>query len=291
MAPLSMKNSNELTSEEVVPFLIQPLEAASVVLAQRPTIIDSPTGDPLRVPRITSRGDEPGWYAENELIGESDQEFDEVVLLPTTLKSIKNISRFSNELARHAVVEIGGATQNSIVTAVGSKLDKALLTGAGTADGNGNVQVKGLLNIAGIQTGDALDATTSTSLIDSAIAANALFLTAEITNPRPVFFVAIDDYIDIQGVKGADDRPLLVPDVQAANVFRLQGVPVVPTSKLTAGTQLLVDFNNVVVGRDLAPTVKILDQTYANYDQIGVRVVTRFDINVFHPEAVVKLNG
>ena len=53
---LSMKTQTELTAEEVKSFLIEPLEAASVVLAEGPVILDSPTGDPLRIPRIASRG-------------------------------------------------------------------------------------------------------------------------------------------------------------------------------------------------------------------------------------------
>lgn len=289
---LSMKNTPELTTEDVRPFLIQPLEAASVVLAQGPRIFDSPTGDPLRIPKLTTRGSSPSWYAENELIGEVDPDFGEFTLLPTNLKSVKVIHRFSNELARHSVVSIANTMQASLVKQVADKIDTAFLLGDGAVDGNGNRSVIGLLNQAGIQVEGPLDVTTATSLIDSAITGIGKLLTAEIRDlSNTVFFVSIDDYIAIQGVKGSDGRPLLVPDVQSANVFRLQGIRVVPTSKLTAGTQLLVDFNQVAVGRDLAPSVKLLDQTYANYDQLAIRIAARLDIGLLHSAGVVALQS
>lgn len=287
----SMRNTQELTTEDVKRFLIQPLEAQSVVLSQGPSIIDSPTGDPVRIPRLTGRGNAPGWYAENVQISDADTDFDEVVLLPTGLMSLKTLSKFSNELARHSVVPIGSLVQSSLVKQVSDKLDTAFLVGAGTTTA-GNSEVKGLLNQAGIQSAPALVTTSGANLVDSAIAAIGKLLTAEIRDfSKVTLFTSIADYIAIQKVKGTDGRPLLVPDAQQANVFRLQGIRVVPTSKLSAGTQLLVDFNQVVVARDLTPSVKILDQTFGDYDQLAVRVAARLDIGLFHPEGVVKLNG
>ena len=118
------------------------------------------------------------------MIDEVDADFNEVVLLPNTLKSAKTLSRYSNELARHSVPAIGSAVQRNVVHQVVDKIDTEFLTGAATADGNGNHGPKGLLNISGIQTADALDATDGLTLIDSAIAAIAKFYTAEIKRPE-----------------------------------------------------------------------------------------------------------
>lgn len=285
---LSMKNSPELTAEEVYPFLIQPLTAASVVLAAGPRIIDSPTGDPLRIPKFVD-GANAGWYAENEQIGESDPDFSELTLLPTTLKSVKVIHRFSNELARHSVVPIGSQLQSALVRNVASVLDTAFLTGAGTVDGNGNKIVTGLANQSGIQTG-TLDVTSASNLLTTSVEAVGLFADEEITDlSNAVYFVNPTDYRKILTVKDADNRSILVPDLQKPGVYALNGIRVVPTTKLTAGTALLVDMNQVVVGRDLAPSVKFLDQTYGEYDQLAIRVVARMDIGLLHPEGVIKL--
>ena len=58
-----------------------------------------------------------------------------------------------------------------------------------------------------------------------------------------------------------------------------------------AGTSALVDFSQVAIARDVAPAVKILDQTFGDYDQMGIRVVWRADMKPLNPEAVVKLTG
>jgi HK97 family phage major capsid protein len=285
---LSMKNSPELTQEEVYASLIQPLTAASVVLAAGPKIIDSPTGDPLRIPRYVD-GANAGWYAENEVIGESDPDFDELTLLPTNLKSVKVIHRFSNELARHSVVPIASQLQSALVRNVASVLDQAFLSGVSTLDGNGNRTVIGLLNQTGIQTG-TLDVTSATLLGSTSVEMVGKFADEEITDlSNTVYFFNPADYRKVLNVRDADGRGILQPDATAAGIYRLGGVRVVPTTKLTAGTALLVDMNQVVVGRDLNPSVKFLDQLYGNYDQLAIRVVARMDIGLLHPEGVIKL--
>lgn len=101
-----VSNSPELTREQVQAILIQPLEQASVFLASGPRIFDT-DGSPVRVPKLTVVTD-PSWHGENEQIDEKDPDFGEVTLLPQTMKSVKVITRFSNELARQSVVALAG---------------------------------------------------------------------------------------------------------------------------------------------------------------------------------------
>ena len=288
----SMKNTPELTQEEVVPFLIKPLETKSLILRQGPMIIDS-QGDPLRIPKLDDRGDDPTWKAENEKIDEAEAEFDEVTLLPTNLKSIKTITRFSNELARHSVLKIGTVLQANVVHKVANTWDTAALLGAGTVDGNGNRPVIGLINQPDIQTAswpNAASATGAGSLVDATVGAYSKLLNAEIeTFDKVVWFMSLLKFEELLKVKDSEGRGFLVPDINNPAQYRLQGIRVVPTSKLPEGTQLLVDFTYVVVGRDLSPSVKILDQLYGDYDQMGIRCVARMDIGLLHPEAVVKI--
>ncbi|MFN2490271.1 MAG: hypothetical protein ABR529_11155 [Actinomycetota bacterium] len=49
--------------------------------------------------------------------------------------------------------------------------------------------------------------------------------------------------------------------------------------------------SQVAVGRDLDVTVNILGETFADYDQIGIRVVTRMDIAPLNPKGVVVLKN
>jgi HK97 family phage major capsid protein len=67
------------------------------------------------------------------------------------------------------------------------------------------------------------------------------------------------------------------------------GVEVIVTNKLKQGNAILADMSQVVIARDEASSVTILSERYADYDQIGIRVVTRYDLGLLHPEAVIVL--
>lgn len=121
----------QLLADQVSSLLVQPLEAASVVLASGPRIFD--TAGVLRIPKVT-KSSTVGFIGENELIpSDHDTTFDEVVLMPTDRKSIKVIERYSRELARQAVIGIDATLKNRLVKVVSDKLDTALLTGKGQA--------------------------------------------------------------------------------------------------------------------------------------------------------------
>ena len=113
------------------------------------------TAGPLRIPKLTA-GATVGFVGEGELIPEADVDFGEVTLMPSTRKSIKTLIRFTNELLRQSVIGLDATLKARLVTDVSSKLDTALLTGAGTSD-----SITGIINQAGIQTG-TLDSPTPT---------------------------------------------------------------------------------------------------------------------------------
>lgn len=119
----------ELTQEQVQAILVQPLEQASVFLAAGPRIFDT-DGSPVRVPKLTAM-DSPSWHGENEQIDEVDATFGEVTLLRLTLKSVKSLTRFSNELARQSVVALEAAFRDRMVRDVAAVIDGAFLTGDG----------------------------------------------------------------------------------------------------------------------------------------------------------------
>lgn len=101
---VSTTTAAELTAEQVQKILVQPLEQASVFLAAGPRIFDT-NGALVRVHKMGGPTS-PDCVAENQLIPEHDVTFDEVTLLPSTTKSVKTNTRFSNELARQSVVAL-----------------------------------------------------------------------------------------------------------------------------------------------------------------------------------------
>jgi hypothetical protein len=81
------------------------------------------------------------WVGEGEKIGEEDEQFDEVSLLPPTMKSVKLIWRAANELIRMAYLDVGSVAQQDLVRKCRSALDRQFLNGAGA----GVTMPKGLL--------------------------------------------------------------------------------------------------------------------------------------------------
>lgn len=138
MAPETTTGNPTLLAEQVASLLVQPLEAASVVLSNGVQVFQ--TNTELRIPRLTA-GATAGFVAEGAVIPEGDVAFDEVRLLPSTLKSLKVIVTVTNELVRQSVVGIDDVLKTRLVTDVANALDTALLTGAGTSN-----TIKGIIN-------------------------------------------------------------------------------------------------------------------------------------------------
>ena len=280
-------NATELTQEQVAKILVKPLEEAAKFLAAGPRIFD--TASPLRIPKLGGPT-VVTWVGENEQIPEANPDFDEVELLPSSMKSLKTLTRYSNELARQSVVALDAALKDRLVTDVAAKLDSQLF-GAG---GDGTTTPQGLFAWAGTQT-LAIDGVLS---LDDLHDAEAVALGENVNTSQLRWVMTSRELVDLRKVKDTDGRYIVQPDVTAAGGYTLLGHPVIVTNRIpdltgtpNTGRAALVDFSQVAVARDVAPTVKILDQTFGDYDQMAIRVVCRYDAKPLNPEAVIKLTG
>lgn len=267
----------ELLADQVSQLLVQPLEAASVVLSSGPQIFD--TSGVLRIPRLVS-GSTPTFVGEGGLIPDTAEvDFDEIRLMPTNRKSIKLILKYTNELVRQSVIGIDSVLKTRLTTDVSNALDDALLAGTGASD-----SITGIINQTGVQTGE-LDVTDPDSLLD----AIALCHAEEVTPNR--WFLSSADFIALRKIKDTTGKYILEADLTADTTYRLFGIPVTVTNKLAAGKAILVDMNQVAVARDVAPSITVLTERYAEYDMVGLRIVTRYDLGLLHPEGVVVLSA
>lgn len=278
---ISTANATELTQEQVQKILVQPLSDKSVFLSAGPRVFDT-DGSQVRIPKMGPATD-PAWHGENELITEVDPTFDEIVLLPSTMKSVKVITRYSNEMARQSIVALDAALRDRLVTDVADKIDRQLLS----ATGDGITLPKGLFAYEGVQTIDVAGALTLDALHD----AWGLGLAADVNLNTVKWLISPDDFVALRKLKDGQNRYMLQPDPTADGVFRLLGAPVIVTKRLPEGSSALVDFSQIAVARDLAPSVKILTERYADYDQQAIRVVARYDAAPLNPEAVITLTG
>lgn len=278
----------ELTREQVQAILVQPLEAVSVFLASGPRIFD--TAGPLRIPKLGGPTADPGWTGESEPIPERDVDFDEVKLMPSTMKSVKVITRFSNELARQSVVALDAALRDRLVRDVAAKIDTQFLS----ASGDGVTTPRGLFAWTGTQT-LAVDGPLS---LDDLHDADGLVLGADVDPTKVRWFMTSREFIGLRKQKDSSGKYLIQPDPTQAGAYQLLGHGVTITNRIpdTTGTPgtgrvALADMSQVAVARDLAPSVKILDQTFAGTDEMGLRVVARYDVEPLNAKAVVKLTG
>lgn len=284
----STTTAPELTAEQVQKILVQPLEAASTFLASGPRIFD--TTNQVRIPKMGGPIADPGWTGENEQIPERDADFDEVVLLPSTMKSVKVLTRYSNELARQSVVSLDAALKARLVSDVATKLDTQFYS----ASGDGVTTPKGMFAWAGTQEVAVGGALTLDHLLD----AWGKALAGDVEMSRLRWVLTPREFVKLRKVKDGQNRYQLQPDPTQDGVFRLFGAPVTVTARIPdttgatpTGRAALVDFSQIAVARDLAPSVKVLDQTFGDYDQQAIRVVARYDLGPLNPQAVVKLTG
>ncbi|WP_431711104.1 phage major capsid protein [Glutamicibacter uratoxydans] len=278
---LSTSTAPELTAEQVQKILVQPLAEKSIFLAAGPRIFDT-NGSPVRVPKMGGETD-PAWHGQNELITEVEADFDEVLLLPDTIKSIKTITRYSNELARQSIVSLDAALRDRLVTDVAAKFDTTFL-GIG---GDGVTTPQGMFGWADTQEIEhdaALD-------LDVLLDAWGLALAANVNIGSLQWFLRPEQFTGLRKVKDTAGQYLLQPDPTADGVFRLWGSKVNITSRVPAGNLALADMSQIAVARDMNPTVKVLTERYADYDQQALRVVARYDAQPLNAEAVIKVTG
>ena len=273
----STVSAPQLIEDQVKGILVEPLEAASVVLQAGPTVFNS--SEPLRIKTLED-GFEPGIVGENELIPDGGEAaFGEIKLMPTERKSIKSIIRTSNELIRQSTVGVSQTLQARLVKDVANKLDNELLTGTGATDG-----ITGLLNQPGLET-----APISFTDTDPYLDALAAMAAKEVTPNR--FILNGTDFFELRKIKDADGRYIVNGGPAEGAPYKLFEIPVTITNKLARGKGILANMNDIAVVRDIDPQVTILTERYAEYDQVGIRVTTRYDLGLLRTDSVLLLDA
>ena len=280
---LDTQVASELTQDQVSTILTKPLEQRSVFLAAGPTIFDT-NGSPVRVPAAPgSEADELQWVGENELIPEVDPELGEMSLLPSTMKSVKTITRYSNELARQSIVSLDRVLQDRLVADVATKLDRQFLSD----QGDGITTPQGMFAWEGVEDVDAAAGLN----LDTILAAQGIALESYVDLNRLALFIRPGDLMTLRGLKDNDGHYILNADATEGGGFRVLGMNVLVSSHIPAGRAALADMSMVAVARDLAPSVKILTERYADYDQQAIRVVARYDAKPLDTAGIVTFSG
>lgn len=288
----AVAQGTNLTATVVQSVLVAPLQAASIFLSSGVPITDS--ANPVKFPKAPSPNLQVAYVPENTQIPEISPTFDNLTLLPDTMQPLGGIEKFSRQLARQSVPVIDQALQTHLVSSISGTLDTQLVAGAG----DGVTTIKGLLNQTGNQTlpvggalsiDNVLDAISLLELVNVPVETLQLWLHPAVKNK-------------LAKLKDSTGQYLLQPDVTQAGRSTLAGVPVVSTQRLplTPGasnnpaTSTAVLWSPSLAGRvvrDVNVSVEFLTERYADFDQIGVKALTRYDFGLVRPAAVVQLTG
>ena len=205
------------------------------------------------------------------------------------MESIKTLTRFSNELARQSVVALDAALRARLVKDVADTLDAQLMS----AGGDGITKPKGLFAYAGqtLPVGGVLT-------LDHLLDAEGLALGANVNPAGLAWVMTSREFVALRKVKDGNQNYIIQPNVAAGAGFSLFGHRVIVTNRVPdttgatpTGRVGLVDFSQIVVARDVAPSVKVLDQTFGDFDQQALRVVARYDAAPVNDDAVIALTG
>lgn len=279
-----------LTREVVARMLTEPLTRFSTFLAAGPTFFDT-DGNRVRVPKgfssTAATVSASNWHGQNEKINEVDPTHDELTLLPDTMKSIKTITRFSNELARQSIVSLEQALQNRLVSDVAAALDMQLLSDDDGMDAGAKTRPAGMFSWGNVETVDYTESTGMT--LDDIMDGYGVFLGRFGHTDGLRLFIRADDYMSLRKLKDSNDRYLLQPDMSTGGiVVPALGARLAISDHIPEGNAALIDMTQVAVARDLNPSVKLLTETYADHDQQAIRVVTRMDSGLADNRAMVK---
>lgn len=154
-------------------------------------------------------------FSATNRLPDSDVAWSEAVLFLETLKGLKLLHRFSNELARNAVGNAANTIGIALVNRLASAADAAFLMGDGTAG-----TITGLANAAGVQSTAATGLLTVDKLHDAFGAALA-------ANAQPsAWFLHPRDLTNLRKQKVTDEICLVQPDPTVAGASTLLGLPV-----------------------------------------------------------------
>jgi len=248
--------------QEWADYVLDHLSRESVLLrsgAHRVNVI----GRVAHLPRVLSDG-AVSWVEELVEIPSSAPNADELVLIP---KKLANVVTVSNEAAGDSTVGVLDNVGAAMTRAVALALDAtALASTAATA-----ARPAGIRSLA-------LPAQTGGVTIDNVI--RAIGTIAAAGGIADAVYLAPADLSSIRLAKDSSSRPLLQPDLQANGAERIAGAILYPTPALPAGTALVADAAQIVVGVRNDATVDFSADVKFTSDAVVARVVTRVDFGV-----------
>lgn len=270
-----------LTRDEIERMLIQPLQQASTFLRVGSPQFTS-NGEAVKIPSLTSMGS-ASYVAEGSAVPDVTPTTSEIELLGSDIYSLKTIVKLSSELVARSFVDVEAQFAQKLVTDTAWAVDRALWQGSTATTGSptGLFSMTGFVNagtVAGtaISSGDLIDMTTS-------------YLSAYADESSAVWAISPTNLGRVRKLTDDYGQRILQPSLADGRPNTILGYPYVVTAHVPDSAIALYDKNQIAVGYDRSrASVRILDQTFAANDLIGVMVQSRFDVKPMNAGAIVK---
>jgi HK97 family phage major capsid protein len=288
----AVSTSGAFIPVEYADFWYDRLRARSVVLSAGPRVVPVEAAGSMNVPKITASVT-VSMLAEAGTITPSDPTLGSITLDPRKLAAICVVNSEALEDSNPELREVVSA---DLVRQAATTLDQQLLSGNGTPP-----NMRGLRNVVGVTAGPSLGANGGTPTLDNL---GAMVGSYEATNsPIEVarFFMHPRTYNTFRLAKDSGASYHLDLEGQTVGARTLFGIPVSTTGNIsiteTQGTStdtsyvLLVNMEQVIVGRSREVRVDVSADAYFTTDQVGLRVTGRFDIGVADPTGIVLMTG
>ncbi|MDP1879086.1 MAG: phage major capsid protein [Actinomycetota bacterium] len=275
-------SANGTLSQDIVErILLAPLAQQSTWLRLgTPEFVSD--GNAVRLPSLSSIGTAVGYIAEGSEITEASVATSEVVLLPSTVYSIKTVVKMTRESIETAAINLESAMAQAITTRVSALVDTALWSG-GTATTGSPI---GLTNMTGFTNAGTA---ASTAIVSSDLfAMDEKYQLAFADDSRAHWAMSPTTFKRIRLMSDNYGARVLAPALSEGAPSTILGHPYTVTSFVPDTALVLFDKSKIATGRAPA-SVTVLDQTYADYDIVGIRVTARYDVQPLNAAAIVKL--
>ena len=211
------------------------------------------------------------WHKENDLIGDSQPTFSQVLFQPKTLTVLVKMSRevFEDSL------NLDEAVQLAIAGSVATELDTRVLFGGAT---NGP---KGLIEHNGV-----IDVPVDGPLTDYSKLLEALYQLKmnNLWSPPTAWLLSPLAWHQLQGLTSSEKQPLMPP----SSVGEVQQLT---SNIIPSDTVLTGDFTKLLLGFRSDLRVEFLNQAFADRYQYAFLAHLRMDSQPMHPELFAKLSG
>lgn len=222
--------------------------------------------------------------SEEQALSDSEMNFQQKVL---TAGKMAGLVKISSELVEDSIVNIVDEVTRDLAYGMAQAEDNTLFTGSslysGGIEGDSNVAGNTVVGVSSIALTDL------TALV--ALLPNYAGIRREWCFNRSVFYGQIRDILNAAGGNA-------MVDIESGQRPSLFGFPVnlveaIPGASASTSGDLLATFGDIGTSHYFGDrrnlSFRILDQLYANTDQIGVQATQRIAVCPVNPEALVKL--